>query len=173
MPPGRERGRANGGPTPARRNGGMPKRLPRVERSAGGVVLRRIRGELHVLLIKDPYRNWGLPKGHVEPGEDDMGAALREVEEETGLSALIPGPELKTIDWVFRSGGKKVHKYCCFFLMASPEGKPVPETSEGITDCRWVALHSAVEQISYDNARQVLVAAVELVQGAEDLPIPI
>lgn len=173
MPSGRDYGRENGGLTPARRGASVPRRGPRVERSAGGVVLRRIRGELHVLLIRDPYQNWGLPKGHVEPGEDDMGAALREVEEETGLSVLIPGPELKTIDWVFRTGGRRVHKYCCFFLMASPEGQPVPETAEGITDCRWVVLEHAVEQISYDNARQVLVAAVELIQDVEELPIPI
>lgn len=126
-----------------------------------------------MLLIRDPYRNWGLPKGHVEAGEDDLGAALREVEEETGLSALVVGPELKTIDWIFRSRGRRVHKFCCFFLMASHEGHPVPEVAEGITDCRWVILNEAVEQISYDNARQVLVAAVELVEGPADLPIPI
>lgn len=173
MPGSSEPQRDDAGPTPARRGGAASRRVPRVERSAGGVVLRRIDGELHVLLIRDPYRNWGLPKGHVEPGEDDMGAALREVEEETGLKGLIPGPELKTIDWVFRSGGRRVHKYCCFFLMSSPEGQPVPERSEGITDCRWVSLHSAVDEISYDNARQVLVAAVELIQDADELPLPI
>ena len=105
----------------------MTRRPAKIERSAGGVVLRRIEGEVHVLLIKDPYRNWGLPKGHVEPGEDDLGAALREVEEETGLSALVVGPELTTIDWVFRLRGRRIHKYCAFFLLASPEGRPVPE----------------------------------------------
>ena len=144
-----------------------------MERSAGGVVLRRIDGELHVLLIKDPYRNWGLPKGHVEPGEGDLGAALREVAEETGLTALIPGPALMTIDWVFRLRGKRIHKYCCFFLMSSPEGQPVPETAEGITDCRWVALARAVDEISYENARQVLVAAVDLVRSGDESSIPL
>lgn len=159
---------------PKARNGGRPRPRPaRVERSAGGVVLRRIDGELHVLLIKDPYRNWGLPKGHVEPGEGDLGAALREVEEETGLTSLIPGPALMTIDWVFRLRGKRVHKFCCFFLMGSPEGQPVPEAAEGITDCRWVTLATAVDEISYENARQVLVAAVELVRGGDEPPIPL
>jgi 8-oxo-dGTP pyrophosphatase MutT (NUDIX family) len=137
------------------------------------VVLRRIGGELHVLLIKDPYRNWGLPKGHVKPGEDDVGAAVREVEEETGLSPLVVGPELTTIDWVFRVRGRRIHKYCAFFLMASSDGHPVPEAEEGITDCRWVELDEAVGTISYDNARQVLKAAVELVRGADELPLPI
>lgn len=137
------------------------------------MVLRRIDGEVHVLLIRDPYRNWGLPKGHVEPGEGDLRAALREVQEETGLTALVPGPALMTIDWVFRLRGKRVHKFCCFFLMASPEGQAVPETAEGITDCRWVTLSRAVDEISYENARQVLVAAVELVHGAGQPPIPL
>lgn len=173
MTAGRKNGRGAGSPTPARGDGTAPRRSPRVERSAGGVVLRRIAGELHVLLIRDPYRNWGLPKGHVEPGEADMDAALREVEEETGLSMLIPGPQLTTIDWVFRAGGRRIHKYCCFFLMSSPEGHPVPETAEGITDCRWVALQAAVDEISYENARTVLVAALELVDGVDDPPIPI
>ncbi|MDT8340096.1 MAG: NUDIX hydrolase [Longimicrobiales bacterium] len=146
---------------------------PRIERSAGGVVLRRIDGVLHVLLIRDPYRNWGLPKGHVEPGEDAIGAALREVEEETGLTRLVAGPEILTIDWVFKLRGRRIHKYCCFFLMSSPSGRPVPERSEGITACRWVALPGALDQISYENARQVLAAAVEMVDGADPPPLPL
>ena len=149
------------------------RRRARVERSAGGVVLRRIRGVVHVLLIRDPYQNWGLPKGHVEPGETDRGAALREVEEETGLTALVPGPELVTIDWYFRIRGRRIHKFCSFFVMVSLDGSPIPQATEGITDCRWVALEEAVAEISYDNAREVLVAAVEFLDGGEDLPIPL
>ena len=38
------------------------------ETSAGGVVFRRIADGYAVLLIKDSYKNWGFPKGHVEPG---------------------------------------------------------------------------------------------------------
>ncbi len=71
----------------------------REEWSAGGVVLRRIRGRLHVLLIKDPYGNWGLPKGHLEGAEKAQEAGLREVGEETGLGDLELGPKLRTIDW--------------------------------------------------------------------------
>lgn len=151
----------------------MKGRRARVERSAGGVVLRRIRGEVHVLLIRDPYRNWGLPKGHLEPGEGNLTAALREVEEETGLRELVPGPELKTIDWIFRVDGHRVHKFCSFFLMVCHEGQAVPEVGEGITECRWLRLGEAVERISYENAREVLQVAVEMVQGEGDLPIPL
>lgn len=162
-------------PLPARPSdkADVAPRRARIERSAGGVVLRRISGEVHVLLIRDPYENWGLPKGHVEPGEDDRGAALREVEEETGLRELVAGPELATIDWYFQLGGRRIHKFCSFFLMASPQGHPVPQEEEGITDCRWLALARAVEEISYDNARQVLVEAMELIHGEDDPPVPL
>lgn len=142
----------------------------RIERSAGGVVARRIEGEIHVLLIRDPYRNWGLPKGHLEDAEDAAQAALREVREETGLEALELGPELDTIDWYFRLQGTLVHKFCAFFLMTSPEGEPVPEIEEGITECIWLPVDDALVRISYDNARAVLGQAAELL-ARDDLPV--
>lgn len=137
------------------------------------MVLRRIDGEVHVLLIRDPYRNWGLPKGHLEAGEDDRDAALREVREETGLEELIAGPELVTIDWKFRFRGRRIHKFCAFFLMAAPSGRPVPERSEGITECRWVPLGDALETISYENAREVLVEALAVLGADGPPPLPI
>lgn len=130
--------------------------------------MRHIEGEPHVLLIRDPYKNWGLPKGHLEEDEDTAAAALREVREETGLEAIDLGPELDTIDWYFRMQGTLVHKFCAFYLMTSHEGEPVPEVAEGITECVWLPVADALERISYDNARAVLGQAADLL-GAEDL----
>jgi ADP-ribose pyrophosphatase YjhB (NUDIX family) len=127
-----------------------------VEHSAGGVVLRRIDGAIHALLIRDPYRNWGLPKGHLEGEETAEDAAAREVREETGLAELEVGPRLGTIDWYFRADGTVVHKYCVFFAMAAPRGRPEPEVAEGITECAWFAVDEAVDRITYDNAREIL-----------------
>lgn len=137
----------------------------RREQSAGGVVHREIDGALHVLLIRDPYRNWGLPKGHVEAGEAPADAALREVREETGLRELELGVDLGTIDWYFRAGGDVIHKYCRFYLMRSPAGEPVPEEAEGITACRWVPVRRAPAEITYANAREVLRTAVRQLTG--------
>jgi len=143
-----------------RRGGGRARRA-KVETSAGGVVFRR-GAEPQVLLIRDPYENWGLPKGHVEGGETPEQAAVREVAEETGLAHLEVVAPLPTIDWYFRDRGRLVHKFCHFFLLEAALGEPVPQLDEGITDCQWLRLADAVETVSYANAREVIRAAGDL-----------
>src|SRR5947207_73870 len=81
----------------------MPRRQRRAQRetSAGGVVFRRgPGGEPRFLLIRDSYRNWGFPKGHLEPGEPPADAARREVAEETGLKDLVRHGPIRVIDAV-------------------------------------------------------------------------
>lgn len=146
----------------------MTNRQRRAERetSAGGVVFRRgAEDEVRFLLIRDSYRNWGLPKGHLEPGEPPADAARREVAEETGLGDLILHGPIQVIDWYFRFRGKTIHKYCHFFLFESKQGEPVPQAEEGITDCSWHPLGASVDTISYDNARSVLERAADMVRA--------
>lgn len=144
------------------------QRTQRAERetSAGGVVFRRGQdGELRYLLIRDSYRNWGFPKGHLEPGEPPAEAARREVAEETGLADMVLHGPIRVIDWYFRFRGKTIHKYCHFFLFESRSGEPVPQEEEGISACTWRPLDEALETISYDNARGVLRRAAEMVRA--------
>jgi 8-oxo-dGTP pyrophosphatase MutT (NUDIX family) len=82
---------------------------PPPPRAAGAVVFRRAEGGVRLLLLR-AYRNWGFPKGVVEPGEDPIACARREVREETGLTELdFPfGDEFKeTLPY----GGGKVARY--------------------------------------------------------------
>lgn len=74
------------------------KKKPREEVSAGGIVFRRDGERTFYLLIRDPYRNWGFPKGHLEAGEEPSSAALREVAEETGIGRLEIRAPVETID---------------------------------------------------------------------------
>jgi 8-oxo-dGTP pyrophosphatase MutT (NUDIX family) len=131
-------------------------RTVRDETSAGGVVYRWSDQGPRFLLIRDAYAHWGLPKGHLEEGESPEAAALREVEEETGLGGLVLGPPLEVIDWHFRSRRGLIHKKCHFFLIESTSGDAVPQINEGITECLWLTPEEAVERISYDNTREVL-----------------
>lgn len=126
------------------------------EHSAGGIVYRLVDGVPHFLVIRDSYRNWGFPKGHVQENEDDADAALREVREETGLSALTLRGDAGAIAWSYRFRGEQVHKTCHFFLMESASGETHPQAEEGITECRWLPAEGAAAKLSYDNARELL-----------------
>ena len=137
------------------------------ETSAGGVVFRVGDGpEPLFLLIRDSYRNWGFPKGHLEPDELPDAAALREVKEETGLDGLELRGEIETIDWFFRFRGKLIHKVCHFYLMETTSTATCPQRAEGITACRWMPIAQAMKTISYANARTVLERASEMVTAA-------
>ena len=141
------------------------RKKPREEVSAGGIVFRRDGERTFFLLIRDPYRNWGFPKGHLEEGEEPSAAAVREVSEETGLGGLELRAAIETIDWTFRFRGRQIHKVCHFFLMETDERRTTPQSAEGITACRWASYEQATKMIAYDNARAVLAQAQALLQG--------
>lgn len=141
----------------------MPKKKAEREVSAGGIVFRRnAEGVPHFLLIRDSYRHWGFPKGHLEDEETPAEAAIRETREETGLAQLTLHGPIRLIDWHFRFRGRYIHKYCHFFLFESVEGDAQPQVDEGITAVRWEPLDRALEVLSYDNARGVLRRAAEM-----------
>jgi len=143
-----------------------PRRRGRatLETSAGGIVYRVHNGNALFLLIRDSYRNWGFPKGHLESEELPAAAAMREVREETGLERLVLDGEIDTIDWYFRFRGKLVHKVCHFYLMHTDSALTTPQRAEGITACRWAPFDEASRLVSYANARDVLQRAQAMVQ---------
>jgi 8-oxo-dGTP pyrophosphatase MutT (NUDIX family) len=149
------------------RNRRSARRPVRIETSAGGVVFRRAAEVTYFLLIRDPYENWGLPKGHVERGESPAETAVREVMEETGILELELRHPLETIDWFFREGPDLIHKYCHFFLMETSAEATQPQLEEGITECVWLPLDEALQTLTYDNARSVLEAAGRRVVAGE------
>jgi 8-oxo-dGTP diphosphatase len=117
--------------------------------AAGGVVERDGR----VLLVHRPrYDDWSFPKGKLDPGESFEHAALREVEEETGLRCTL-GRELPSAEYEVRGRPKLVR----YWLM-TPESEPGFEPNEETDELRWVTPDEARELLTYDRDRYVLSA---------------
>ncbi|MEM3637114.1 MAG: NUDIX domain-containing protein [Conexivisphaerales archaeon] len=140
-----------------------------MEKSAGGVVFYDAGGDGPVYLLMSNRKGyWEFPKGHVDAGETDEEAALREVREETGLInvKILPGFKVK-IRYTYSKDGKKSPKEVTFFLMKA-EPKQI-EVSEEHTGYVWLRYDEAIKKISYENARKVLERAHRfLKQGKAD-----
>ena len=127
----------------------------RNEHSSGGAVLTFRDGVPYVALIATRGRlRWGLPKGAVSEGETSEQAALREVQEETGLEAVIVKP-LDTIEYFFRAGGTLIRKTVDFYLMNYVSGTLTPQLSE-VDDVQWVELSEAIQRASFDSEKKLL-----------------
>lgn len=133
-------------------------------RAAGGVVLRGEAEHLQVLLIATHgTRRWSLPKGRIEAGESAEIAAMREVQEETGIHAQVVAP-LETVEYFFF--GQRTHRYHKFveyFLMVYEYGELVPQMSE-VDAAQWCAIPEAVARLTYPNDRKLVLKGVELWQ---------
>ncbi|MGH2719284.1 MAG: NUDIX hydrolase [Actinomycetota bacterium] len=123
----------------------------RVE-AAGGVVVRRIEdGNLVVALIHRPnYRDWSLPKGKLLPGESHEEAALREVQEETGLTCRL-GADLGEVSYRDRRDRLKAVRY---WVMHPVGGEFRP--NDEVDEVRWVTFPEALGLLSYPRDRQFL-----------------
>lgn len=121
-------------------------------RAAGGLVLRRNQDTgLEVLLVHRPkYDDWTFPKGKALPDESDENCALREVEEETGLSCELVA-ELSGTSYTDSHGRPKVVRYWSMRPLAG-EFSPHAEVDEA----RWLPLEGARAALTYDRDRDVL-----------------
>ena len=102
--------------------------------AAGGVVTN-VAGDLLMIHLRG---RWDLPKGHVESGESSREAALREVEEETGIRAEAVGDEPLVCTYhTYNTYGAWELKRTTWWAMHSEGGKPKAQSEEGITSVEW------------------------------------
>ena len=97
---------------------------------------------------------WGLPKGAPNDDETTEEAAIREVQEETGLDAGVV-ERLDTIEYFFRANDVLIRKQVDFYLMEYLGGELRPQLSE-VDDVEWVELEEAIRRASFDSERKVL-----------------
>lgn len=120
-------------------------------RAAGGIVLRGAAEDRSVALVHRPrYDDWSFPKGKLVDGEDEASAALREVEEETGLRCQL-GPVVGAVAYRDPRGRPKVVRY---FRMDADGGGFQP--SAEVDELRWVPVDEASSMLSYPHDRNLL-----------------
>ena len=127
------------------------------EVSAGGLVIDST-GTKGLLIgrrdLKDQSRErllWSLPKGHIEEGETPEQAAVREVQEETGIESEI-ARELGVIDFWFMAGGNRIHKTVHHYLFKEIGGELSPQITE-VDDVGWFPLSEIVELLAYPDEK--------------------
>ncbi len=140
--------------------------------SAGGLVYRRHRGSVEVVLAGRRRQGgemvWSMPKGQLEVGESLRQAALREVQEETGIRAEIEA-ELGDIRYAYtaygsRPSGRRISKQVHFFLMRELGGRFADRDDE-MDAVKWVVIERAEATMTYENERVLLRRARSLIGG--------
>ncbi len=105
---------------------------------------------------------WSLPKGHIEEGETAEQAAVREVEEETGIIGCVVAP-LGTIDFWFVAEDRRVHKTVHHFLLRATGGELSDEDIE-VSEVAWVPLDELESRLAYADERRLIRRATELLE---------
>lgn len=146
-------GRRGGGRTAAR------------ERSAGGVV---VRGDEVVVIVptrraSDGSKVVALPKGHIDPGEDALQAATREVREETGIVAE-PVTELGETRYWYRRDGQTIPKSVSFYLFRYLEGDTADHDDE-VERAWWIPLTDARSELSHAAEREMVAKAAQYLEA--------
>jgi 8-oxo-dGTP pyrophosphatase MutT (NUDIX family) len=140
----------------------------RREFSAGGVVVRRLRGGWRLAAIKPGGKDvWALPKGLVGPGESPAETAAREVTEETGVEGRLL-EKLGDVRYVYTWKGERVFKIVSFFLVRYSRGRLgaiPPAMRREVSAARWVPLAEAARVLAYTGEREMAEVAAERVRG--------
>ena len=138
------------------------------ETSAGGLVVQDPDGPApRAALIGRRTRRgeleWVLPKGHLEPGESAAEAAVREVEEETGIRGRVREP-IGSIDYWFVLDGRRIHKTVHHFLLEAVGGE-LSRTDPEVEDVEWVPLADAAARLAHADERNLAERAGRLLAG--------
>jgi 8-oxo-dGTP pyrophosphatase MutT (NUDIX family) len=142
----------------------------RREFSAGGVVVRRLKGRWHLAAIRPGGKTvWALPKGLIGDGETPAEAALRETAEETGVEGSLVA-KLGDVRYVYTWEGERVFKIVSFFLLRYARGRlgDVPaEHAHEVDEARWLPLDEAPALLAYRGEKEIAEKALEVVAAEE------
>ncbi len=142
------------------------------EFSAGGVLVRRLRGLWVVAAIRPggkPEGVWALPKGRIEPGEGAEATAVREAAEETGAEGESLG-KLGDVRYVYSFRGERIFKVVSFFLLRYRRGRlgEIPEAFRvEVAEVRWLPLDEAPRLLAYKGEQEMAGRALAALADVE------
>ena len=128
-----------------------------MEKSAGAVIFTDTASGPEYLLVQYRHGRWDFPRGHIEPGEEEMETAKREILEETGLSELEYLPNFRVVtDWIFGQGkSKSSRKKQVVYFLARSQTKKVALNHENF-QYRWLGYAAAVRLPMFPHVGEVL-----------------
>ena len=134
--------------------------IMKFEKSCGAVIYRGDKENLEFLIIShNSDGHWGFPKGHVEEGENEEETALREINEETGLTVSLTSGFRVSIEYAIK---QETMKEVVFFL-AKVQDETVNIQVEELQDYKWANFEDAKEIVTYESSKRVLEQAYEFI----------
>lgn len=133
-----------------------------MEKSCGAVVYTLEEEPLYLLIKNLDNGFWGFPKGHVESGENELETAIREVQEETGISINPDGKFKETVTYHTEHDLKTV-----IYFLAKINSKKVLLAKDEIVDFKWLKYEDALTYLIFDNSKKVLKKANDLILSSK------
>jgi len=129
------------------------------DESFGVILLRKQEYDVLVLLVQHIEQHgghWAFPKGHKENGESDLGAAVRELEEETGIQqvSLLPSTRYEE-HYNFITHNQRIEKKVTYFIGWVKDSTVTIQPSE-IADCAWLSFEEAHQRLTFNEAKRIL-----------------
>ena len=125
----------------------------KVEKSCGCIVI----DGRNVLLVKQTKGHWSFPKGHMEEGESEIQTAVREVKEETNVDAIPDETKRYVEEYLMDNGNMKQ----VIYFVSKQESSNIKAQESEIAEITWLPFEKALETITYDNTRELLLKVLK------------
>jgi len=134
------------------------------EPTAGGIVFRRGKEGVEILLIQDAKDRWTIPKGHIEEGETAQQTAKREIGEEAGLKQVDVLGWLGKIHFRYRRIDKLVLMTTQIYLVRAMGDTDDIQKEEWMNGIKWFKFHDALDAIEYEDIGKLMLIAMKRIR---------